>query len=200
MKSRAKSGVGQTRPRGKAKAQPAERVENRALAKIIPYPRNPRTHGDDQIKLLADLFQRYGVDQPIVVDEKGVILKGHGRRLAAIKAGMEQFPVVVRRGLSENDKRALRISDNQSALLSGWDNELLKMEMGELSLGGFEDMGLLGFSENQLLRLGDGDQDASPQLSGLSYAVIVRCQNEVEQRGLLERFEREGMKCEALIS
>jgi ParB-like chromosome segregation protein Spo0J len=179
--------------------QPASRVEDRLLTKIIPYDRNPRTHSPEQISLLANLMRKYGVDQPIVVDEKGVILKGHGRRLAAIRAGLISYPVVVQRGLKENDKRALRIADNQVALLSGWDDELIKMEVGELKLGGFE-MPLLGFSDAQMTRLSDNDQDASPQLSNLSFAVIVRCKNEDDQRDLLKRFEREGLKCEALIS
>src|SRR5262245_45176217 len=187
-------------PTTKPKRQPAERVDNRPIAKIIPYDRNPRTHSDDQIKLLAQLMRKYGVDQPIVVDEKGVILKGHGRRLAALRAGLQHYPVVVQRGLSEADKRALRIADNQVALLSGWDDELIKMEVGELKLAG-SDMTLLGFSDAQLTRLGgDEDLDASPQLSNLSYAVIVRCKDEDEQRDMLKRFEREGLKCEALIS
>ena len=183
----------------KPKRQPAERIEMRPIAKIIPYDRNPRTHGEEQIKLLASLMKKYGVDQPIVVDEKGIILKGHGRRMAAIRAGLEYYPVVIQRGLKENDKRALRIADNQVALLSGWDDELIKMEVGELKLGGY-DMPLLGFSDAQLTRFGDEDQDASPQLSNLSYAVIVRCKDESEQRDLLKMFERQGLKCEALIS
>jgi ParB-like chromosome segregation protein Spo0J len=116
------------------KAQPADQVETRALAEITPYPQNARTHSDQQIDLLAQLMLRYGVDQPIVVDEAGVILKGHGRRLAAIKAGFETFPVVVQRGLSDDDKRALRIADNQVALLAGWDLELMQLELGELRL------------------------------------------------------------------
>jgi DNA modification methylase len=131
------------------KAQPAERVENRPLTAIVPYPQNARTHTDEQIDLLANLMLRYGVDQPIVVDEAGVILKGHGRRLAAIKAGFETFPVVVQHGLSDDDKRALRIADNQVALLAGWDAELMQLELGELKLHGF-DLPLLGFGDAEL--------------------------------------------------
>jgi hypothetical protein len=182
------------------KMQPAETVLRMPLDKIIPYGRNPRTHSDEQIKLLANLMLRYGVDQPIVVDEKSVILKGHGRRLAALRAGLDSFPVVVQRGLSDNDKRALRIADNQSALLSGWDSELIQMEIGELKLAAF-DLPLLGFSNAQLMRFnGEENQDTSPQLGALTYAVVIRCQSEDEQRGLLERFGKEGMVCEALIS
>lgn len=131
------------------KSQPAEQVESQALAAILPYPQNARTHTDQQIELLANLMLRYGVDQPIVVDEAGVILKGHGRRLAAIKAGFETFPVVVQRGLSDDDKRALRIADNQVALLAGWDPELMQLELGELQLHGFE-LPLLGFGDAEL--------------------------------------------------
>jgi ParB-like chromosome segregation protein Spo0J len=131
------------------KAQPAEHVETRPLAEILPYPQNARTHTDQQIELLANLMLRYGVDQPIVVDEAGVILKGHGRRLAAIKAGFETFPVVVQHGLSDDDKRALRIADNQVALLAGWDQKLMQLELGELKLHGFE-LPLLGFGDAEL--------------------------------------------------
>ncbi len=148
------------------KAQPAERVENRALARIVPYPQNPRTHSEAQIDLLANLMQRYGVDQPIVVDERGVILKGHGRRLAALQAGFASFPVVVQRGLSDDDKRALRIADNQVALLAGWDQELMRLEAGELRLHGY-DMPLLGFDEAALAGFldtnpGQVDPDEAP--------------------------------------
>jgi hypothetical protein len=138
------------------KMQPAERVENRALSAILPYPQNARSHGEEQIELLANLMQRYGIDQPIVVDEAGIILKGHGRRLAAIKAGFEMFPVVVQHGLTDDDKRALRIADNQVALLAGWDEELIRLEVGDLKLHGF-DMPLLGFGDAELASMLDAN-------------------------------------------
>lgn len=115
------------------------------MTKIIPYPNNPRTHPADQITLLAKLMTLYGVDQPIVVDEEGFILKGHGRRMAAVEAGMKEFPVVQHKGLSEDDKKAIRLADNQVALLSGWDANLLRLELTELKKNNF-DMPLLGFS------------------------------------------------------
>ena len=96
-------------------------------------------------------MKAHGVDQPIVVDEQGVILKGHGRRLAAIEAKFEGFPVVVQRGLSEQEKIAMRISDNQVMLLGGWDPELIRHEMIELRSSGY-DLQLLGFGEAQLVQ------------------------------------------------
>jgi hypothetical protein len=100
---------------------------------------------------------RHGVDQPIVVDEANVVLKGHGRLLAAQQAGFETFPVVTHRGLSATEKTALRIEDNQLALLSGWDRGLLRVEMVGLKAAGY-DMPLLGFGEAQLVQFMAGAQ------------------------------------------
>jgi ParB-like chromosome segregation protein Spo0J len=132
------------------KQEPAETVKVWPLDEIVPYERNPRTHPDAQIEMLARLMQEHGVDQPIVVDEHGVIIKGHGRLMAAKLAGMDSFPVVVKRGLSEDQKRAERMADNQVALLAGWDKELVRLEMGELKLAGY-DLPLLGFDDQQLV-------------------------------------------------
>ena len=129
---------------------PAIKPEVWSISKIIPYPNNPRSHPPAQITLLAELMKKRGVDQPIVVDDAGVILKGHGRRLAAIAAGFEEFPVVVHRGLSETDKRAMRIEDNQVSLLSGWNQELVRHELAELKLTNYP-LELLGFGEAQLV-------------------------------------------------
>lgn len=129
---------------------PALKTKLWPITKIKPYGRNARTHPPAQIELLAELFERYGVDQPIVVDESGVILKGHGRRLAALKVGLDSYPVVERRGLSDAEKTAMRIEDNQVALLSGWDHELVRGEIAQLSSEGY-DLRLLGFGEAELV-------------------------------------------------
>lgn len=132
-------------------AWPEMREENRLLSKIYPYPKNPRTHPPAQLALLSELLKKYGPDQRIVVDESGVILKGHGRHAAAILAGLKEFPVLVRHGMPEADKIAMRISDNQVAILSGWSTDLIRAEMGALKLAGY-DMPLLGFGETQLVQ------------------------------------------------
>lgn len=128
---------------------PAMAPEWRPLAKIYPYPNNPRTHPQAQIELLAGIMKQRGVDQPIVVDEDGVIIKGHGRRIAAALAGFKEFPVVVHRGLSDADKKAMRIEDNQVSLLSGWDQGLMRTEISSLQTAGY-DVALLGFPEATL--------------------------------------------------
>ena len=130
-------------------AWPAANVQMWALSKIKPYDKNPRTHSDEQVALLARLMLRNGVDQPIVVDEAGVILKGHGRRLAALRAGFTEFPVAIHQGLSDTEKRAMRVADNQVALLSGWDETMLKATIKELNAEGFE-LANLGFNESAI--------------------------------------------------
>lgn len=121
-----------------------------ALDNIKEYPRNPRTHPPAQIELLGSLLDKYGPDQDIVVDEKGEILKGHGRKMAVKAKGWPSYPVTQRFGLTDAEKIAMRIEDNQLALLSGWDNELVRGEIAVLQKGGY-DLALLGFGEAQLV-------------------------------------------------
>jgi ParB-like nuclease domain len=120
------------------------------LKKFKPYPNNPRIHPKAEIELLAQVLRMRGADQPIVVDEKWVILKGHGRLEAADLAGLSDFPYVQRIGLSESDKRAIRIEDNALPLLAGWDKVLISTELAQLKTDGY-DMTLLGFGETQLV-------------------------------------------------
>lgn len=143
---------------------------------------------------------KWGIDQPIVVDEKGVILKGHGRRLAAFRAGITKVPVVVMRGLSDDDKRGLRIADNQVALLSGWEPELIKFEITELQSHGFE-VPLLGFSEKELMKFtsdGGGPQPAADFKA--MFQVLIECESEAEQLRVIEKLTKDGIKCRALIA
>lgn len=146
---------------------PAASVKMWKIDRIIPYPQNAKNHPPEQVTLLADLMRKFGVDQPIVVDENGVILKGHGRRLAAIEARFEEFPVVQHVGLSEDDKIALRLADNQVPLLGGWNDELIKGELEKLKLSDYP-MALLGFAPASLAGWldtteGHTDPEATPE-------------------------------------
>lgn len=138
-----------------------------ALDRIKPHPKNPRVHPVEQIAALTKVLVASGPDQPIVVDEDGVIIKGHGRLLAAYEAGLVEFPVFVRTGLSEAEKTAIRIADNQIALLSTWDEDLLRADLNQLSLAGYE-MPLLGFGHEELIEymadppLENADPDKTP--------------------------------------
>lgn len=138
----------------KNKDVPAMRPVMTPISQITPYPNNPRTHPQAEIDLLAAILRKHGVDQPIVMrKEDGFIIKGHGRRLAALAAGMDAFPVVWREGLSEDDARAMRIDDNAIPLLAGWDKELVQREIILLKTAGY-DVLKLGFPEIQLRAFG----------------------------------------------
>jgi hypothetical protein len=114
------------------------------IAKITPYPLNNKLHPPSQIDAIAGSIVEYGFDVPIVVDEDGVILKGHGRHLAARKLNLEQVPVIIRADLSAAQKKACRIADNKVGV-SDWDYESLKVELEALKELDFK-LDLTGFS------------------------------------------------------
>lgn len=125
------------------------KVEQWRLDRIRPYPNNARTHSEDQISRVARSIKEFGFTNPILVDEAGVILAGHGRLLAARALGLERAPVIRLVGLSEAQRAAYRLADNKLAELAGWDGELLRLELGSLRDGGFE-LSLTGFSEDEI--------------------------------------------------
>jgi hypothetical protein len=130
---------------------PAMRPEMRKLSMVHEYPNNPRTHPPAQLAMLAELIKKHGFDQPVVVDEEGTIIKGHGRKLAAMLAGLDEVPVIVHRNLSDAEKMAMRIQDNAVSLLSGWDKELVRGEIVQLQAMDY-DVKLLGFGDTQLVQ------------------------------------------------
>lgn len=130
---------------------PAIKTEMRPLSWIKPYEANPRTHPPAQLDLLARSMREDGVTMPILVDEAGIVIAGHGRRLAALQNGYREYPVVIAKGWDENKKRAARIKDNAYGLLSGWDQELIRFEISTLQTMGC-DMNLLGFGDAQLVQ------------------------------------------------
>jgi len=110
------------------------------IERVIPYELNAKTHDDAQIKKIAKSIKEFGWTQPIVVDSKGVIIAGHGRRLAALSLGMDKVPVLVRDDLTVEQARALRLADNRVAI-SNIDTDILQKELASLdfSLEGFFD-------------------------------------------------------------
>src|SRR5689334_24962155 len=99
----------------------AQRIEHWPLEKLIPYARNPRTHSDAQVAQIAASIEAFGFNSPILVDTNAGIIAGHGRLLAARKLGLKEVPVIVLDHLSEAEKRAYIIADNQLTLPADWD-------------------------------------------------------------------------------
>lgn len=131
---------------------PADKVEKWSIDKLVPYARNSRTHSDEQINQIAASIKEWGWTTPVLVDEDGGIIAGHGRTLAAQKLKMKEIPVVVAKGWSDAKKRAYVIADNKLALNAGWDNEMLSLELGELGELGF-DLDLTGFTPEEIAAL-----------------------------------------------
>ncbi|MCB1357413.1 MAG: ParB N-terminal domain-containing protein [Maritimibacter sp.] len=143
-------------------------VTYRAVEGLRPDPRNARTHPQSQIAQLKSAIEAFGFTNPILIDEAGALIAGHGRLRAAKELGLVEVPTITLSGLADTQKRALRIADNKIALNAGWDLDLLKMELGELaSLDLDLDLTLTGFSTGELdVLLGtstDPDDETIPE-------------------------------------
>jgi ParB-like nuclease domain len=115
-----------------AKFWPADQVERRPISELIPSARNARQHSDAQISQLMASIREWGWTMPILVDELGSIIAGYGRVRAGELLGLDQVPVMVARGWTEAQKRAYVIADNKLTENGGWDDDLLKVEIGSL--------------------------------------------------------------------
>jgi hypothetical protein len=157
----------------------AKHIELWPLDKLIPYARNPRTHSDAQVAQIAASITAFGFNNPILVVTKAGIIAGHGRLLAARKLQLTEVPVIVLDHLTEAQKRAYILADNQLALNAGWDDTLLAAELAALQKEDF-DLDLIGFEDQELARLlaaqdaaeGLTDEDAIPELPETSISVL----------------------------
>src|SRR4051794_9396966 len=131
---------------------PADAVERRPVAALVPYARNARTHSPEQVAQIAASIREWGWTNPVLVDEDSGIIAGHGRVLAAHKLGIADVPVMVARGWTEAQRRAYILADNKLALNAGWDQDLLRIELGELQAEGF-DLELTGFDIDEIASL-----------------------------------------------
>lgn len=122
---------------------------------LIPYARNARKHEPWQVAQIAASIKEFGFTNPVLIDETGEIVAGHGRVMAALKLNLEEVPCIVLRHLTPTQRRAYVIADNQLALNSTWDTGLLGVELEELKVGGF-DLDLLGFGDDELKAILDG--------------------------------------------
>jgi DNA modification methylase len=127
-------------------------IEYRPIGSLIPYARNPRTHTEAQVAQIVASIREFGWTNPVLVDGENGIIAGHGRLMAARNLGLTSVPVIELAGLTEAQKRAYVIADNQLAMNAGWDTELLSLEIGELDALGFN-LSLTGFSDDELAGL-----------------------------------------------
>ena len=128
---------------------PADSVERRPIAELIPFAGNSREHTDAQVAQIAASMREFGWTVPVLVDEDGTIIAGHGRILAAQLLGWSEAPVMIARGWSNAQKRAYCIIDNKLPENAEWNTEMLAVEIDGLRDLEFN-IGLLGFARAEL--------------------------------------------------
>lgn len=136
-----------------------------AVADLVPYARNSRTHSPQQVDKIAASIREFGFLNPIIVDADSGIIAGHGRVLAAQKIGLSELPCIEASHLTDAQRRAYVLADNRLALDAGWDDEMLKVELGDLNADGF-DLTLTGFDLDEIKGFLDDDSDSERSEGG----------------------------------
>lgn len=154
------------------------KIEKIKIDTLIPYINNARTHSEEQILQIAGSIKEFGFNNPILIDEEGGVIAGHGRLAAAKLIELKEVPCIRLAHLTEAQKKAFILADNRIALNSGWDTSLLKLELEDLQ----NDFNLmtLGFQKEELETLfGDFDADPIEEIDEVNEAVnfIIKCDN-----------------------
>jgi len=167
MTNKAKPKVGAGKNGAQPRPWPADRVERRPIRELLAYPQNPMQHSEEQIGQIAASMREFGWTMPCLVDEKGMLIAGHGRLRAAQQLGLTEVPVMTATGWTEAQKRAYRIADNQLPRLAEWDETMLRVELTDLKMADYP-IELLGFDDVQLVQFmagigTSGDPEATPE-------------------------------------
>tara|TARA_R110000796_G_scaffold237556_1_gene357598 strand:- start:1758 stop:2354 length:597 start_codon:yes stop_codon:yes gene_type:complete len=159
-------------------------IKYKKTDQVIPYVNNSRTHGERQVQQIASSIQEFGFTNPILIDHDGGLIAGHGRLLAAQMLNLDKVPTITLGDLSDAQRKAYVIADNKIALNSGWDDELLKVEIQTLSDSDF-DLDLLGWDvlpefDNDLNYDILDDEDVEDQLKDMNNGVKKAIQIEFD--------------------
>ena len=161
-----------------------EQMEKRPVSELIPYARNARMHSTAQIRQLRASIHEFGFINPILIDRAGNVIAGHGRLLAAEAEGMNEVPCVLVEHLSDAQRRAYILADNRLAEMSGWDLDMVTIELGDIRDAGL-DLTLTGFTEADLELDPPADADRA-FAEGMRCAVLAAV--DVEYRVFVEKF------------
>jgi ParB-like chromosome segregation protein Spo0J len=129
-----------------------QEIVHKSIAGLIPYANNARTHSDEQIAQIAASIKEFGFTNPILIDGTNGIIAGHGRLMAARKLSLDTVPCIELSHLSDKQRKAYILADNRLAMNSGWDTQLLTLELKGLDDEGF-DLEMLGFDADELREL-----------------------------------------------
>ena len=122
-------------------------VEMVSIRDLTPYKHNAKIHSDEQVKMIANSIKEFGFNNPILIDDDGGIIAGHGRIMAAVELGMDEVPCIHLSHLSDEQKRAYILADNKLAELAEWDEKLVDFELLNIENIDMSDFGFDGFDE-----------------------------------------------------
>lgn len=179
-----------------------DQIEHINPHELIPHPDNSMKHGDDQITQLVASFEQFGFNGVIVIDEDNVVLAGHGRRLAAIRAELATVNCLRRVGLSDAQKRAYIIADNKIGRESEWDMEVLSQQLANLADGEI-DLSSLGIGQDAISSLfpaekkkreGTAEQPVKPRRRGIQAIsdVIDERERQISDEGFTPAHDDQG--------
>ena len=181
-----------------------------SISEIKPYDRNARTHSTEQVKQIMNAIKEWGFTNPLLIDEQGNLIAGHGRLEAVKQLNKVDFkdkpilelPVIVVKGLSDSQKKALIIADNQIALNAGWDYEVLALELKELESVNY-DLDLLAFDNvNELLSGVISESESENEVKEVEinrkYELLIKCKNESELEQAYNENVEKGYECKVL--
>lgn len=141
-------------PKEQTVAPVSRDIEMWPIADLAPYARNTRTHSAKQVEQIAGSMRRFGFTIPVLAREDGTIIAGHGRVMAAERIGIDEVPVIVARGWTEEQCRQYTIADNRLAETSEWDLDALRIEIEDLGLRDDVDaLSDIGFDPDELSTL-----------------------------------------------
>lgn len=184
-------------------------IKYKGTGEVIPYINNSRTHSERQVQQVAASIKEFGFTNPILIDQKGGIIAGHGRLQAAQLLNLNEVPTITLEGLTDAQKKAYVIADNKLALNAGWDDELLKVEIEALSDSNF-DLGVLGWDvlpdfkddvDYSILDDDDIDADLSDMTDGVKRAIQIEFESQDydEAAELIKFWRSEGAYVGGLI-
>tara|TARA_R110001592_G_scaffold221834_1_gene476775 strand:- start:1382 stop:1984 length:603 start_codon:yes stop_codon:yes gene_type:complete len=172
-------------------------IDYRKTGELIPYINNSRTHSGQQVQQVAASIKEFGFTNPILIDEDSGIIAGHGRLQAAQMVGMDEVPTITLEGLTEAQRKAYVIADNQLALNAGWDLDILNIEMESLLEFDF-DFKITGFDSIPEIEanidysiLGEDDSELDAMAKGVRKAIQIEFEpDHYEEASELVKFWR----------
>lgn len=178
-------------------------IQYKTVSELEPYDNNPRSHSMEQIRQIANSIKEFGFTNPILLDGENGVIAGHGMLYASRLLELDKVPCIELSHLTEQQKRAYVIADNQIALNSDWDFEILKEELDKLDDSDF-DLKLTGVNIDDVMNIDiDGKSNETSSKNDSSnegrkddlFRVIVICEDESDRQAVLKLIRSKGYEC-----